>query len=1080
MLRLMIGRNHLLEGALISLCARVTGAENATLTVVVPRQITLETELALLDGLNLQGSFQLRVVSPERLCDLIFDAVGQPEGARVDERGRAMLVSRALKRVGGELRYYRGAQSRRGFVQRATRQVEIFRQAGLSGEEAQRLCEGRSGALAAKLADIARILTAYEEEIRGRFEDGEDALRAAACLAGEAAFLRGAQVCFYGFDFPADTLNGLIAAVAATAQVHVLMPFEGAPARDFDLFSPMAAAAARLERAARERNVRVERAAVADADARCVQIRHLSHELFACPVRPWEGEKGCVQLFEARNIRQEAHFAAALARRLVRTRGWRYRDIRVLVPNIDLYRQPLREAFAACEIPAFLAQSRSGARHALAECLLTALETLFRDVRDEDLDALLACGYLPVKPRDAARLRNYALSYGVRAGAFFRPFSRGPAAVIEALEPLRAQAMAPLIALRQRMRAAKNLRAQLEAVFAFLEDIRAYDRDLERRRALCEAALFEPAGEEGQVWNRILGALDQMHALLGEEKLPPRELTEHLRQSLEAAVVKPLPQSLDAVQVQQVERLSMRPVKAVLLLGQCERAAPAQDALLSANQLAGVSAWARETRQAEVYLGQTALEAARARLFYAKTGLEMASQYVLVSYPLAGADDAAERPGPLVAQLRQVFPHLQARGGLLGDERAEDLMLEPPGAAVARVAAALGGGALSRREANVLRALSGLKNARPQLLGLRAALDLRAAADRITPDAARRLYGALNRASVSRLELFAACPFAHFMRYGLRPELLEPYALSPRDEGVFFHDALRGLLAQIIRGENLDPESAAGRMDEVAQTLLKALRTGPLGQSAVSLAEERRLRGVARTAATLLVEQLRDSCFRPVGLELRFGQDGEEALRVGKQGDCTLYGAIDRVDEWQDASTRYVRVIDYKRGNRPFDPDAAWNGLQLQLLVYLAAAAKARSGRPAGAFYFRMDEGYVFTSGTDPAAVDELRHRALRMDGPRLEDEAVAQALSQNPRRYLHAADAMDGASLEGLIRRALEMAGAHVEGIRAGEAQPSPVRTGRDNPCDWCDWRGACLLDEEADRARVRRISPRPSPEDA
>lgn len=74
----------------------------------------------------------------------------------------------------------------------------------------------------------------------------------------------------------------------------------------------------------------------------------------------------------------------------------------------------------------------------------------------------------------------------------------------------------------------------------------------------------------------------------------------------------------------------------------------------------------------------------------------------------------------------------------------------------------------------------------------------------------------------------------------------------------------------------------------------------------------------------------------------------------------------------------------------------------------------------------------------------------------------------------------MDGASLEGLIRRALEMAGAHVEGIRAGEAQPSPVRTGRDNPCDWCDWRGACLLDEEADRARVRRISPRPSPEDA
>lgn len=120
----------------------------------------------------------------------------------MDERGAPCSVSRALKRVGGELRYYRGAQSRRGFVQRATRQVEIFRQAGLSGEEAQRLCEGRSGALAAKLADIARILTAYEEEIRGRFEDGEDALRAAACLAGEAAFCAARRCAFTGLTFP--------------------------------------------------------------------------------------------------------------------------------------------------------------------------------------------------------------------------------------------------------------------------------------------------------------------------------------------------------------------------------------------------------------------------------------------------------------------------------------------------------------------------------------------------------------------------------------------------------------------------------------------------------------------------------------------------------------------------------------------------------------------------------------------------------------------------------------------------------------------------------------------------------------
>lgn len=149
--------------------------------------------------------------------------------------------------------------------------------------------------------------------------------------------------------------------------------------------------------------------------------------------------------------------------------------------------------------------------------------------------------------------------------------------------------MAPISALRTRLRAAKDLRGQLEAVFAFLTDIRAYDRSLERQKALCEAGLYEAAGEEAQVWNRIIGALDQMAELLGEKKLPVHEISERLLESLDAAVVKPLPQSGDAVLAQDMGKLSMRPAKAVLLIGQVERAAGVQNALLSDRQIEAVS-----------------------------------------------------------------------------------------------------------------------------------------------------------------------------------------------------------------------------------------------------------------------------------------------------------------------------------------------------------------------------------------------------------------------------------------------------------------------------------------------------------
>ena len=1065
MLRLLTGRNRALGPALLREVGDALKTEGDALYVVVPKQLTLETELFLLEGLSLQGSFRLRVLSPERLCGLIFDAAGRPAGARVDDRGRVMLVSRAMTSLEGELTLYRGAQARRGFALRAAKQVEIFRQAGMGPEDVRACAEKEQGSLARKLEDAAAILAAYEREIAGRFEDGEGELSLAAEKAADAAFLRGAKLWFYGFDMMPPTLHSLIAAVSAMGEATTMLPLEAdRRARDEDVFRPLRASAMRLAEAARERNVRVVFSEAGDGGDLPGELRFLSAELFSTPARAWtEGPKR-VQLFEARSPREEARFAAALTRRLARARGWRYRDVRLLVPSLDAYREPLREAFAECGIPLFLAESRPCARRPLCECLLTALQMVSRGARDEDLHACLASGCLDVSRRDAARLSNYAVSWGLRASALFRPLKRGPAELVEALEPVRAAAMAPIAALRERLRAAKDLRGQLEAVFGFLTDIRAYDKSLARQQELCARDMYEAAGEEAQVWNRVIGALDQMAALLGEKKLPVREIAERLAEALDAAVVKPLPQSGDAVLAQDAAKLSMRPAKAVLLLGQVERAAGAAEALLTERQLEAVS------QSAKRYVGLTAAEAARTRLFYAKAALEMATDYVCVSYPLAGLDGAAERPGPLVAQLRRVFPGLRARGGVTGDASAEAMMLEAPGAALPRVAAALSG-EMTAAEQRALASLARLPETRGQLLGLRDALLLRGAADRLRPETARALYGGLRTASVSRLESFAACPFAHFLRYGLTPEIVEPYALTPRDEGVFFHAAVRGFLDEAMADGDFDPERADARMERVAETLLAPLREGPLGQSARTRAEERRLKNVARTAARLLTEQLADTQFRPVGLEVRFGpDDGSACLRVGAGKTCALYGSIDRVDLWEGEKP-YVRVLDYKRGSRPFDLAEAYAGLQLQLLVYLAAAAKRRGALAAGAFYFRMDEGYVLTPETDPAAVAELRRKALRMDGPMVDEEAASAANSAEPKRFYKASAPLSRVGLTRLLDRAVAMAGRHVDGICAGEAAPAPAKVGKALPCRFCESRAACLFDEQADRGRVRRV---------
>lgn len=1065
MLRLLTGRNYFLRPALLRETGAALSAGDRTLVVVVPRQLTLETEHTLLGGLNLRGSFRLQVSNPQRLCERIFDAAGWPEGVRVDARGRVMLLRRALISERENLTLYRGAQNRLGFAERAARQIEALRQADLTPDALHALAQGETGSFQRKLLDLSCLLSAYERAIAGRFQDGETEFLEAARRAQDAEFLRDCEIWFYGFDSMPPVFHEWIAELAVCCpRVSVLLPLEtDARARDADLFAPLRASAERLVLAAREKNATIERVRVLEQDARATPLRHLESALFSgeCPPYPDDPGKSVV-LFEAKNPLEEARLAAAWARGVVQRDGLRWMDVRVLCADVETYAQPLMEAFAACEIPLFLASSRAASRHALAECLLTALALLEKNLRQEDLLAFVQTGYLEISADEADRLSNYIAQYRLEGISALRPLRRGPDAVREALEPVRARAFAPLTALRNALKDARSLPEQLEALFSFLTALHAYEKSLDRQRALTEAGLFTLAGEEAQVWNRILGTLDQMHDLMGPDRLSLRAMRQTLRESLDAALVKSLPQSGDAVYVQAWTSAAMTPARAAIVLGAVDRSGAQSEGLFTEGQLRALSAATRR------FVGLTAQEATCAQLCAIKAAVGMTTDRLYVSYPLSAADGSAERPGLLVRQLLNIFPGLLPSAERR-DRMAARLLMSAPLSAVRLLSMALSEG---RTEMDGLAVSTRVPEVRQRLRVLAGALRRREAVDRLSPDTARALFGKLSRASITRLERFAGCPFSHFLQYGIKPVLLEPYVFSPRDEGALFHDAVHSFLSACADDSGtLDPERAEARMDEISDVLLQSLRQGALGATAVSLAEERRLRGVLRTSARALADQLANSQFHPAGLELSFGRDGDAPLCVGPAGDCALEGRIDFIDLWRaPEGESYLRVIDFKRGRRKLSATEAYYGLQLQLLTYLAAAIRLRQARPAGVFYFRLDEGIVETAETDPALVSIERQKSLRMEGLPPRDPRVLAAMSPEIGRVLNVRPTKDGTLPEGagveecdfdaLIRHTLEVAGEQVAAIRAGASGVSPLRTPDTDPCKYCDFRGACMQD--------------------
>ena len=1102
MLRVYTGRGRLMQAALSELLRR---DDARTQLVVVPKQLTLQTERTLLRDLNQRGSFQIQVLSPERLCARIFDAAGQPEGVRVDDRGRVMLVRAAVRAAGENLTLYRGAERRRGFPERCAAQLERIRQAGVTADTLRACAADLSGTARLKLNDLSYILEAYDTLIEDRYQDGTSEFNAAILRAREADFLRECAVWFHGFDMMPPTLHGLIASVGAVTDAGLLLPLENDEhARDFDAFLPMHRALEQLSIAARRLGAPMERVDVEEAAAedgvppehfsprprlrvsvppRKADLRRLERELFAFPAEPSAGRAQSVQLTLLRDPKEECRFAAALTRRLVRQRGWRWDDVTLLLCDPDAYDAPLRAAFADYGVPLFLSSSRSAARHAAPEFLLTALKALEKGFPADEMLALLRTGMSPLSDDEADRFSNYIVRWGLRGNRFLRPLQRGTQAELDALEPLRARLAEPLVRLRDRLRRSQTLTQQLTALFGLLTDAEVYSKIQARMARLCEANLREIAGEEGQVWNRMLGAMDQMQALMGDAKLSMAELRETLTESLSAAVLKPLPQSGDAVLAQSMDRACARPSKAILILGAADRPVSDDEGLLTPSQKRVLSDFAH------AYLGPDDADLSRLRRFYLKSSLGMATDYVSLSCPLSGSDGAAQRPGAMFALIEALFPGTQTRGGVAGEPALERMLRSAPGAALSMAGRALcaeaEGVPLPSIDASALSALrrSDVPAARAGLRRLSQALSRAESADALSPAAARALYGALGSLSVTRLERFAACPFAFFAQYGLKPERVDPFELNARDEGTFFHSAVNEFLLRSMDdlGE-LTAEAAGTRMDAVSDLLLDAMRTsGPLGDSAVALAERRRLKSTARVCAAVLAEHMRGSRFHTAALEQSFGrEDGKKALTL--PGGCVLEGRIDRIDEWHDGATDYLRVIDFKRGGKSLKLSEAYYGLRLQLPVYLAAAQRRRDALSAGVYYFTLDEGIVDVQSADPGAVEAERRKRFRMEGLMPSDPELLKALSPAPAEVLKLRTTASGAPYKDIVTAeesdyraltecALRRAEEHLSRIRSGECAAAPARMEQSNPCAWCDWHKICLFDDRLDGARARRL---------
>ena len=1070
---------------MIDACRRAS----VPVVLLVPEQYTLQAERELVAGLHLPGLIDIDVLSPRRLVRRIREYGGHSGLAPLDDRGRSMAIAQALALVKEQLVYYRRVALAPNLPDKLSVLIADLQRAGLTPEAiGEHAAAMPAGALKAKETDIALIWRTYLQVIEGRFADETMQQRETVSRLQASGVLTGAAVFVYGFDvLPRPMCELLAEAAALCSSLIVTMTMDARDTGDGRIFLTQRRSAAELMEMLQARGIPVTwRYLPAGEDDRDPALQHLEKHLFTRIAVPFAGDSSAVAAHAAANPYAEAAYIARTLRQW-HDEGTPWQRMAVALAESAAMPGILAVTLRDAGIPHYVARKDGAARHGLCRMLLGALRCATGGYATQDVLHMAKSGFSPLTGDEAHLIENYAIANGIDHGKWTKPFTRGEDA--ETTEALRLRLISPAETLRMRLREAKTATQSVEAVYRLLEDVDAYCVLLAREEELLARGMAAEAAANRQVWQMIMDLLDQLHALLGEQRANMKDIARFVESGLTGASISSLPPQPDAVMLGEAGHLMTGRIDALILCGM-------QDGVLGSAMQSLITEAERRTLSDAMQrpIGMTQQETAALRQSDFYRTLALPHERLLVTFSQGGQDGAALRPSGLVEDMKALFPALAVTGGVTADG-AEAPPLSPQMAldGLALRLRAVADGERDTLEAPWRSALRWLWHS-PQwherTRQMLSRLEGMAGRNGLQPDTTRKIF-TQDKVSISRLERFAACPYQHYVDYGLKPVHREEFSFEASDAGDFYHAALQGYASAALQHPDWPelPEEEVDRlMDGVLAPLTAQWADGPLADTPARRLQGEKYVRTVRRAAWLFTRHAQKSRFQTVGEEIVFGEEGglpPVVLTLHDGRRIALRGKIDRIDRWQGDDGVYLRVIDYKSSKRDIDPTRLWYGLQLQLMLYLQAASQGLEGKPAGAFYFTVRDPLVDAEDVKEAAEKAIA-KQLRLEGVVLADVSVVDAMdtegsfslgqifTQKGGVYAYA-PAYTREEMQALLDHAKETAALMADGIRAGEIAVSPAEIDGWSACQWCEYAPVCGVDPTIPGC-TKRVLPRMS----
>ena len=690
--------------------------------------------------------------------------------------------------------------------------------------------------------------------------------------------------------------------------------------------------------------------------------------------------------------------------------------------------------------------------------VLAALDAALGGFESADVMRYLKSALSPIDLSVCDRIENYAILWNVNGNHWLEQWQAHPEGLgaewtdeirceLRELNSAKQNAVQPLEELRKAFADAENLGEQIKAVYHFLERI-----DFDSRLKVLADELDSKGDNRNaqilnQLWEILLDALEQMYDTLGHTSWSTETFTRLFRLLISQYDVGTIPPVLDSVTFGPVNAMRCQQAKHVIVLGATEGCMPGYGGS------AGVLTDQERTalRQMGVPLTGGSMDG-------------MQAEFAEIYGVFCGAEETitvsccGDQPSFVYRRLAE----------MAGNEFVCDHDL---GAAMTDALEA--GAYLVRFDAITEAKALGIDDSYEKI-----AQKKQHTLGSVSRESIQKLYGSKLNLSASQVDKHADCRMSYFIKYGLRAKERKTAEIDPAEFGTYVHAVLENTAREIMNAGGFkhiscDDALAIARKfsDEYAQE-----RFGNLDAKRLVYLFQRNTEELELIVRELW-EELHNCGFEPIDFELGFGANGKmPAIQIhGDHMDAQLRGFVDRVDMCNTEENTYFRVVDYKTGRKDFDYCDVFNGLGLQMLLYLFALEEEGKellgcdSIPAGVQYFPARVPLVSADGIlSEEEAEAAREKLWKRKGLVLSDDDAMSAMESGDQLPKMPYSRKKDGSVSGDIatRDQFKILRSYIFGllkrmvdeIASGDVAPNPYTRGSShNACAFCPYGAVC-----------------------